>query len=378
MIEPLHLVFRLPVKAWRHIYADGGTTEGFYPPTAYRTHEQTRAQLIHRTVEQPVLIESHPLGRSSNKNLPLLISLVSTAADAKGSSAGWSGLPAGICATIRWMRGGAACRWASRSTACSSTLARSLTLPAGPPGVLQGRTGAGTNALRRYLYEHVCARYHGELMIPRANYSTWFGIGNHIHTRPADRPGQAGRRAGAGGLRHRRRVVPGRLPRGCGQLGPHRPREVPRWTQARGRSRQGSRHGARHVVRGRARRGGNLSRARPSGVVRACPRGLVHEALLSPEPGRAGGPGLGRSRPWAAGSSGWASPGAGGTTTSSRYPFWKAVDPTLKIQFKYMEGLYRVLDTLMSDFPDWIVEGCSSGGRRIDIGTMRRAHTYWF
>jgi len=59
-------------------------------------------------------------------------------------------------------------------------------------------------------------------------------------------------------------------------------------------------------------------------------------------------------------------------------PYWEAIDPTLKTQFAYMEGLYRVLDTLMAEHPNWMVEGCSSGGRRIDIGTMRRAHTYWF
>ena len=59
-------------------------------------------------------------------------------------------------------------------------------------------------------------------------------------------------------------------------------------------------------------------------------------------------------------------------------PMWKAIDPTLKIQFAYMQGLYRVLDTLMADHPDWMVEGCASGGRRVDMGTMRRAHTFWF
>jgi alpha-galactosidase len=32
----------------------------------------------------------------------------------------------------------------------------------------------------------------------------------------------------------------------------------------------------------------------------------------------------------------------------------------------------------MAEHPNWMVEGCASGGRRIDIGTMKRAHTYWF
>jgi alpha-galactosidase len=59
-------------------------------------------------------------------------------------------------------------------------------------------------------------------------------------------------------------------------------------------------------------------------------------------------------------------------------PFWRAVDPTGSIQFAYMKGLYRVLDTLMARYPQWMVETCASGGRRFDLGTIRRAHTCWF
>lgn len=59
-------------------------------------------------------------------------------------------------------------------------------------------------------------------------------------------------------------------------------------------------------------------------------------------------------------------------------PYWDATDPTGKIQFAYMAGLYRVLDTLTHEHPHWLVECCASGGRRIDLGTLRRAHTIWF
>jgi alpha-galactosidase len=59
-------------------------------------------------------------------------------------------------------------------------------------------------------------------------------------------------------------------------------------------------------------------------------------------------------------------------------PYWDAADPTGKIQFAYMAGLYRVLDTLTREHPHWLVECCASGGRRIDLGTLRRAHTIWF
>jgi alpha-galactosidase len=58
-------------------------------------------------------------------------------------------------------------------------------------------------------------------------------------------------------------------------------------------------------------------------------------------------------------------------------PFWEHIDKTGKIQFKYLQGLYRVLDELMKRHPDLLIECCASGGRRIDLGTLKRAHTIW-
>jgi alpha-galactosidase len=46
-------------------------------------------------------------------------------------------------------------------------------------------------------------------------------------------------------------------------------------------------------------------------------------------------------------------------------------------QIRYLEGEYELLDRLRARYPDLLIESCSSGGRRIDLETMRRAHTYW-
>ena len=72
LIEPLHLMFEVPSERWRHIYANGGTTEAFYPPSAYRTHERTRStrQSSQSRAHPPLTIESHPEGRSSNLHIP--------------------------------------------------------------------------------------------------------------------------------------------------------------------------------------------------------------------------------------------------------------------------------------------------------------------
>jgi len=46
-------------------------------------------------------------------------------------------------------------------------------------------------------------------------------------------------------------------------------------------------------------------------------------------------------------------------------------------QIRHMVGLYRVLDEIMKRQPTLLIEGCSSGGRRIDLDTIARAHTFW-
>ncbi len=56
-------------------------------------------------------------------------------------------------------------------------------------------------------------------------------------------------------------------------------------------------------------------------------------------------------------------------------PFWDKIDPTGKIQFAYLEGLYRVFDTLLERFPNLMIDNCAGGGQRIDFGTLRRAGT---
>ena len=46
-------------------------------------------------------------------------------------------------------------------------------------------------------------------------------------------------------------------------------------------------------------------------------------------------------------------------------------------QIRYFQGEYGLFDRLRAKYPDLLIESCSSGGRRIDLETMRRAHTYW-
>ena len=46
-------------------------------------------------------------------------------------------------------------------------------------------------------------------------------------------------------------------------------------------------------------------------------------------------------------------------------------------QIRYLQGEYEFFDRLRQKYPDLWIESCASGGRRIDLETIRRAHTFW-
>jgi alpha-galactosidase len=53
------------------------------------------------------------------------------------------------------------------------------------------------------------------------------------------------------------------------------------------------------------------------------------------------------------------------------------VDEQRAVRIKYMENLYRLVETLRSDFPDVWFENCSSGGGRIDMAMNSRFDFNW-
>ncbi|MFC1582451.1 glycoside hydrolase family 36 protein [Planctomycetota bacterium] len=55
----------------------------------------------------------------------------------------------------------------------------------------------------------------------------------------------------------------------------------------------------------------------------------------------------------------------------SQAPYWAAKDPSGKYQFRYTAGLYRVWDTLRSEFPDLVLDL----GWRMDFGALKRGAT---
>ena len=46
-------------------------------------------------------------------------------------------------------------------------------------------------------------------------------------------------------------------------------------------------------------------------------------------------------------------------------------------EIKHIMGLYRLWDTLLSRFPNLVIDNCASGGRRIDIETLSRSIAFF-
>jgi len=60
--------------------------------------------------------------------------------------------------------------------------------------------------------------------------------------------------------------------------------------------------------------------------------------------------------------------------------FWTANDTPGRrgmTQLRHIHGFYSIMDWLLQHHPDVVFEGCATGGRRIDLETARRFHTFW-
>jgi alpha-galactosidase len=361
----------------------GGLTDGFYPPRAYRPEAvsfgEARRWLpasrgFHRwwTGKGRYELESIDSGRSSNPNLPVMW-------------AGWRapggevGLWAGLEWSGRWrleFGNGMDWRFGFRGGPRVKNLVldacEALRLPRVHIGVWAGSPEALYNSVRRYVAEALSPDVEGRRPWPVVAYDHWFGLHEEISEellrKQADRAAELGAEyfvVDAGwypatgekfwaGVGNWQRVDREKFPRGLEPLAAH--------AKARG-----MRFGLWFEPE-RAYRGSDLLGAHPewfwdiggnSGhlnlTLPAAQDGVIEMLLHWIER---------LDVRWLR----WDNNQAPG-------PFWDAVDPTGKIQFAYVEGLYRVFEELLRRHPNLMIDNCAGGGNRIDFGTLRRSAT---
>ena len=360
-IQPLALHMHHAPAEWTLLHAHGGTSEHYSPPDAF-THHQRFA------VHERFRLSSHPSGRSSNQDLPLLL------AHARGRDAGF------FCG-LEWSG-----RWQIDVTAESSDVTglylgvpvrgavlapgETLELPAVHLGTFAGDLETGGNALRRHIHQDVMPSDDGRPTLGRVSYDHWFGIRNEFDVELLKAQADRAAELGVEVFVHDAAWFEGGFPNGVGNWGRVDARKHPNGLEelADYVRRRGMDFGLWFEIE-RAGAGTQAVTEHPDWFV-TCEDG-IHLNLALPA-----------AQDWAIETiSHWIhrldlrwsrwdyniNPG----------PCWRALDPTEKIQFDYMRGLYRVLDTLRQRHPKWMIETCASGGRRIDLGTLRRAHTAW-
>jgi len=373
-IKPLELRFQSVVREGVQVRTvGGGLSNAYYPPGAYR---ETNVSL--RTgYGQPLRIESGLDGRSSNRDLPFLqVTLDGEPSGGIVAALEWSGR---WYQQVRPDRVDHSLVWETGVPIKELILAphEALRLPTVHLIGFEGDQDAGGNACRQYVYDGISPNLDGHRPIPPLSYDHWFGVGCDLNEqllrslvdRAADVgleyfvldagwfPGCGPGQLFSTGVGNWERVDLEKFPDGLEPLAEHvhgRGLKFGLWFEPE-----------------RAHRDSDLARLHPDWCIDIGQEYLhVNLALREAQDyiirvlsGWIDRLGLEWSR--------W-------DYNIGPLPYWEHIDPTGKVQFAYMEGLYRVLDTLMRAHPRWLVECCASGGRRIDLGTLRRAHTIWF
>ncbi|MBI3970478.1 MAG: alpha-galactosidase [Chloroflexi bacterium] len=369
----------------------GGQTHGFYPPRAYREEEvcfgeARRWEPVNPsftrwiTGRRTYILENEPGGRSSNPNLPLMQAGWSADGTADGGEVGlWGALEW----SARWelhMGTGMDGRFTFRGGPKVQNLVlepgETLRLPRVHVGVYGGPGQAridGLNAIRRHVRDALAPDVEGGRPQPLAAYDHWFGIEQRLDgpllRRQVDRAAELGleyfvvdaawyggaSENFANGVGNWERVDELKFPNGLEPLAEYVRAKGMRfglWFEPE-RGRRGSDWVTQHP-------NWYWDTGNPVNLQLDLTRREVQDALVE------------MISTWIA-------------RLDIRWlrwdynqqpgPFWDHVDPTGKVQFAYVEGLYRVWDTLLARHPNLMIDNCASGGNRVDFGTLRRAGT---
>lgn len=311
-------------------------------------------------------------GRSSNKDLPFWVLHNNATHRGKYMGVGWSGQ---WQADFRPVPGKDAVRL---TVAMSGT---NIALPAGErivsPSVLvgeyEGDAQAGCNALRRILDSHYVAKLGDRKLAPPVSWNSWFTFNNNISDAMLRKQADAvaglgleyfcidagwfigGFDAGLGNWT----VDPAKFPEGLRPIGDYvakKGMKLGLWFEP-----------------GRAMPGSRLATEHPEWVVKnqvkleipAAREWLFNAMCKCIDEGRVGWIRYDMNQGYF--------PPDPLTSWNAR----DAADTRGLTQIRYLLGEYELFDRLRAKYPEMVIESCASGGRRIDLETIRRAHTFW-
>lgn len=350
--------------------------DGVYPPRAFRVSEE---QFLTHDHCKPVRIQSSTLG-SAGEHVPILQFAVRRNGKLTGFAVGfeWSS---------RWyLEAG----WASHCykgeprpsfvvqgnvglTSFELAPGEELRLPTVHMVFFEGADwDAADDALRTYTRDRLSARLNGAVPLPPVSYDHWFGI--HEGFDVLDLKRQADRAAGLGceyfcldaswyacrtqwqdGIGNWFTPDPAKFPRGIEELSDH--------VRALGMG-----FGIWHQVQ-RAAADTEMIRRYP-GLFHPDGHGGGYLRFELPEAQEAA---LELIRGWIRR---W-------RLTWMRFEFLEPEsyiyerDPSGKLAFAYVQGLWRVMDVLREEFPDLYIECCQGGGTKLEWGMSVRTHGAW-
>ncbi|MDA8216990.1 MAG: alpha-galactosidase, partial [Dehalococcoidales bacterium] len=376
-IKPLVLLWpELSQEVTRLRGVGGGSMEYYYPPSAYRVNDV----MLRRTSIAPdsFRVESAPDGRSSGTWLPFLQMTLGDPVNA------------GLVVALEWSG-----KWYQQLRCVRTTqvtMAPDFILEAGIPveGIIldpgetlalptvhiigfRGDQDDGSNACRRYVNERICPPLADDRPLPLTNYCHWFWIGTDydeaLLRKQVDRAAELGvEEYLLGGAWNVGTARGGEYKSGVGNWDRADPQRFPNGLESfadyvRGK---GLRFGLWFDIED-ANRNSDLARQHPDWLIDIGSENL-HLNL-----------GIREAQDYAINTIGGWLRRLSADRVRLDYnlgpaPYWKKLDPTGKIQFQHVAGLYTLLDALRHDFPNCTIDDCASGGRRIDLGYLRRAH----
>ncbi|MFC4597653.1 alpha-galactosidase [Cohnella hongkongensis] len=374
LIYPLRLIWASDRMISRAV--SGGTDEDYYPPLAFT--EFTRTGTFSRTNRQiasPVALSSAPDGRSSNRDLPFLLSAVPGAGVVSGLE--WSGLWRQQLSYVPEL-GVHENEFVIPVDGLKLQPDELLALPTVHLVFYEGDADDGCNSFRRYVLEHIVPSCDRQPKLPTVSYDTWAGINNEFDIdflkRQALRCAELGmeyfvldagwfRESFDKGVGNWYSVDESKFPEGIEPLSAfvrNLGMKMGFWLELE-----------------RAHRESDICRERPEWFLTAehVPR-LMHQEY------RHLNLAMSDAVDWAIETTAFWIEKLDLKWIRFDYniepmEYFRRADRSGKLMFRYVEGLYRMFDRLKERYPHVLFEACASGGRRIDLGILRRCHTAW-